>query len=356
VTALRDLFPALYSPLLPRIFDRPRPREDKATCESCVMCPPAGAPPSEDVTYFRPDVKCCTYHPRIPNYLVGGLLADDGPEIQEGRRRMRERIRSRISITPYNVSPPRKLEVLRMASWRNTMGRSLMLRCPFYTVEDGNCTIWKYREIECTTFFCKYNAGADGENFWKALRSYMVHVERQLAEHAVNAIMPDYADPPSNGMTLEELEDRPPAPKLYSALWKGWEGREEEFYIACYEHVQGLGRERYDAIVGGEALDQHTDELASRYRAIEAPVLPERLIPNPMMAARPIEGGVLAKTYSLYEPLLLTEGLYDVIREFGAGETVAEVRARILRESGVDVPEDLVLSLYQMRVLVPPSG
>ena len=62
----------------------------------------------------------------------------------------------------------------------------------------------------------------------------MVHVERQLADNAVNAVMPDYVDPPSNGMTLKELEDRPPNPKTYSALWRGWEGREEEFYIACY--------------------------------------------------------------------------------------------------------------------------
>jgi hypothetical protein len=33
---------------------------------------------------------------------------------------------------------------------------------------------------------------------------------------------------------------------------------------------------------------------------------------------------------------------------------VAEVRERLLRESGVDVPEDLLQSLHQYRVLVAP--
>lgn len=351
---LRKLFPAMYEPLLPAFFDQPRPREEKATCDECVMCPPKGPmPPSEDVMYFRPDVKCCTYHPRVPNYHVGGLLADESPDIQEGRRRMRERVRSRISVTPHNVSPPRKLEILRMASWRNTMGRSLMLRCPFYAVESGGCTVWKYREIECTTFFCKYSAGADGEAFWKALRAYMVHVERQLAEHAVQAIMPEYEDVPSpGGMTLEDLEDRPMNPKTYSALWKKWEGREEEFYIACHEHVTSLARERYEAIVGGDALDQHTAAVAAAYRAIASPTLPERLMPNPEMGAKVVGSGVLVRTYSHYEPLLLTDALHDVVREFGPSETVAEVRQRLVRQQQLDVPEDLILGLYQMRVLV----
>jgi hypothetical protein len=352
---LRKLFPDMYGPFLPAFFDQPRPREQKATCHDCVMCPKGAAAPSDDVAYFRPDVKCCTYHPRVPNYHVGGLLADMGPEMAEGRRRMQERIRSRISVTPHNVSPPRKLEVLRMASWRNTMGRSLLLRCPFYAVESGGCTVWKYREIECTTFFCKHDAGADGEAFWKAIRAYMVHVERELAEAAVQAIMPEYEDQPSAGMTLEDLEDRAPEPKTYSALWQGWEGREEEFYMACHEHVSSLARERYEAIVRGEALDGLTAALAATYGAVMSPVLPERLVPNPEMGAKVVETGVLVKTYSRYEPLLLTEALHEVIRELRADETVAEMRERLNREAGVDVPEALLLALYQMRVLVVPA-
>lgn len=354
--ALRDVFPAMYGPLLPESFERPRPREEKATCHDCTMCPPKGAPPSDDVTYFLPDVKCCTYHPRVPNYHVGALLADDSPEMAEGRRRMRERIRSRIGVTPHNLSPPRKLELLRSASWRNTMGRTLLLRCPFYGVESGGCTIWRHREVECSVFFCKYSAGADGEAFWKALRAYMTHVERQLAKHAVQTIMPEYEEQPAAGMTVEDLEDRPPGPKAYSALWKGWEGREEDLYVASYRLVTSLTRRQFDAIAGGDELARRADVMEAAYHAVMRPSLPARLAPNPDMGEKRLDSGVLVRTYSHYEPLLLTEGLREVVQEFSAKETVSEVRARLARDAGVDVPEDLLLALYQMRVLVAAGG
>jgi hypothetical protein len=353
VPSLRDLFPALYHPLLPALFDQPRPLERKATCDHCVMCPPSEGKALEGVAYFRPDTKCCTYHPRVPNYLVGGLLADDDPAIQEGRRRMRARIESRIAVIPHNVGPPRKHEVLRMASWRSTMGRSLMLRCPFYEAEAGNCTVWKYREIECTAFFCKHETGADGQAFWKALREYAVNVERRLVAHALHTVMPEYSEPPSDGMTLEELEDRAPDPKLYSALWQGWEGREEAFYIACHEVVTGLSREDHERIVGGEGHEARSAEMLDRYRAVMSPALPERLVRNPAMEMRPVEGGVLTETYSRYEPLVLTEALHELIGELRADETVSEMRARLGRDAGVDVPEEILLGLYQMRVLIP---
>jgi hypothetical protein len=354
---LRNLFPEIYHARLPSFFDNARPREEKATCDSCTMCPPkdAGAP-SDDVTYFRPDTKCCTYHPRIPNYLVGGLLADPSPEMREGRRRMQERIKNRISITPRWVAPPRKNETLLRASWKNTMGRSLLLRCPFYGAESGSCTVWRYREIECTTFFCKYMAGADGERFWKTLRAYMVHVEARLAEHALRALYPDYADPADEGMTLEELEDRPPAPQTYAAIWRAFEGREEEFYMACHEHIASLDRATFEAVVRGETHEQRLGELEDAHRVMTKPTLPERLVPNPAMAARPVDGGVLVKTYSRYEPLLLNEALYEVTQAFGSGETVSAIRERLSREAGVEIPDELLISLHQLRVLVPPPG
>ena len=37
---------------------------------------------------FRPDTKFCTYYPRLPNFLVGGLLSDDTPAMATGRLRV----------------------------------------------------------------------------------------------------------------------------------------------------------------------------------------------------------------------------------------------------------------------------
>ena len=130
---LRSLLPALYHPLLPELFDTPAPLEQKATCGSCAMCPPKGAPaPSDDVTYFRPDTKCCTFEPRLPSYLVGAILADERPDMAEGRRRIRAKIAARVGVTPPWLTSSAKYDVLFDASRENAFGRSLLLLCPYY--------------------------------------------------------------------------------------------------------------------------------------------------------------------------------------------------------------------------------
>jgi hypothetical protein len=59
-------------------------------------------------------------------------------------------------------------------------------------------------------------------------------------------------------------------------------------------------------------------------------------------------------TYSKYEPIKLTPALMEVLRELRADETVADFRARMKRDHEVDVPEEILLGLYQLRVIVPP--
>ena len=52
----------------------------------------------------------------------------------------------------------------------------------------------------------------------------------------------------------------------------------------------------------------------------------------------------------------LNEQLYEVLKEFTLKESVAEVRARLSRDYQVEVPEGLLLSMQQLRVLVPADG
>src|SRR5262249_54178458 len=145
---------------------RPIPREPLATCDTCAMLPPEGAAPSD--AYFEPDVKCCSYMPKVPSFLVGMLLSDDEPAMQEGRDRMRARIAKRVAVTPLGVYPPTQFAMLYRPG-NGSFGRSRALRCPFFAEESGACTIWKHRNAVCTTWFCKHDRGKRGEDFWKAL-------------------------------------------------------------------------------------------------------------------------------------------------------------------------------------------
>lgn len=355
--SLRAVFPEIYRTLLPGFFDHEAPREEKATCESCAMCAPPGTPPAEEVVYFRPDAKCCTYQPVLPNYLVGAILADEREDMAEGKRRIRERIAARTGVSPQWVAPSRKMDVLMRATRRTAFGRSLLLLCPYFDRAQLNCTIWRHRESVCTTFFCKYSRGADGETFWRTLRYYTVWVEATLSARAAQSVLPGHSEarPASGDMLLEELEDLPPPEGAYAALWKDWAGREEELYLRCFEWVRSLGREGFEAVTQHPEHATRLEDLAAAREAMLHPKLPERLVPNPEMASKETADGVLVTSYSRYEPLMLTRDLFEMLRVFGEGGTVAEVRARLAREHGVEVPDELLIGLYQFRVLVPPG-
>lgn len=354
VTSIRQTLPALYHSLLPAFFDADAVSEKKATCDDCAMCSKGAE--MAGVVYFRPDTKCCTYQPHLPNYLVGAVFRDGSPGLDEGRRRLRARIGSRRGVTPQRLSPPEKLSLLVVTSRESSFGRSLVLRCPYFEPEGGLCTIWKHRESVCSSYFCKHTSGEDGNKMWNALKAYLQHVELELSEYAVRSIASDLEKPKARPgrLTLEELEDRAPNAAQYSAMWRAWEGREEEFYVACHERIRGLSRDEFNAKVAVGEGPRLLGELESCYTALQSPVLAERLMLNPNLTAVPAaEGGVMVTTYSRYQPVLVSEQLYEVVKEFTGRESVVEVRARLARDHEIDVPEAMLISLQQVRVLVP---
>jgi hypothetical protein len=306
--------------------------------------------------YFRPDTKCCTYHPTLPNYLVGAALADGRPEMDEGRRRLRARIAARVSVTPRWLSAPRKMATLMKGSWVNTMGRSLLPRCPFFDLETGGCTIWPHWEAVCSTFFCKYVAAADGEVFWRSLRAYLGFIERRLAIAAASAVMPGHASEPDpdSPMTVEDLEDRPPTDETYVGLWGHATGREEEHYLRCHEWVRALTRAEFDAIVGDDEGARRLERLAATLGALLCPALPTKLIRSEDVEVELVENGVLVRSWDLYEPILLPEHLFEKLGAFDGRRTVAEAQAELQRD-GTAISDDWLVTLHRMRVLVIPE-
>jgi hypothetical protein len=348
------MLPELYRPIAPAFLDEPAPREDKATCSSCAMCRPDGVPATTDVVHFRPDAKCCTYHPKLPNYLIGGVLADEHADMDGGKRRLRAKIAARVGVTPMWIAPPRKTSILLRASWASSFGRSLVLRCPYFEEAGGGlCSIWRYREADCSSFFCKYSAGADGQAFWRSYNAYLRHIESCLSEHVTRAIAPHLTEPrlARGELTVEDLEDRAPDPAAYASYWREWEGREEEFYIACYRRAAAVTRDELAQILGEEGRNRLA-AMEDAHRRVMSPALPERLMLSPEIAAQAVPGGVLVATYSRYEPLLLSADLYEALKEFRGDETVAQVYERLAREAGVSVPEAMLLALHQLRVVV----
>lgn len=348
--SLRTTLPEVYGGILPEFFDRPSPEETRATCASCAMCTKAEGPVPNG-TFFRPDVKCCSYHPKLPGFLVGAILAEDG----EGARRIEAKIARRVGVTPQWISAPQKFLVLFDASRGSSFGRSTALLCPYF--EEGRCTIWKYRESVCRTYFCKYEKGAVGRAFWTALRNYLGWMERALSQHAVKVVAPDLVEPNVQALKLsiEDLEDRPPSEENYSAIWGSWKGRERELYAASNRVIAELSRDDYERLVHNDHGRELYAAVNACYDEMNAPKLAERLVLNPHMTTARFSNGVAVTGYSNYDSLFLAEPLFVVLEKLRADETLKEALARLERDEDIRIEEDLLLMLQLHRVLVPPS-
>lgn len=358
---LIDSFPDVYKALLPDLFAREVPEETKATCASCSMCKETARDAVASVDgatrLFDKDTKCCTYHPRIPNYLVGGLLCDERPELAEGRSRMREKIARRTSVTPLWVSPPPRYQFLYNHA-RDAFGRAKSLRCPFYADETGGCTVWAYREAVCSTFFCRYVAAADGLKMWMTVKSYLTLVETQLARWIALQLDPEFVHDGADELRgmgdrigLDELEDRRPDDAWYARAWRGYAGREEEYFVEAYRMAQGLTAADLEKILGldGEILRERTTRAMTKALA---PVLPAKLRLNPGLTLRHLaDGSVAIGSYSEYDAVALPREVFDMLAEFRGDESVEAVRRRLRDEKGSDFADEILVALHQHKIL-----
>jgi hypothetical protein len=355
---LGDALPPIYARLLPAFLATPTPVETLATCDSCAMCPePADAAPAGGM-FFSPDVKCCTYHPDLPNYLVGALLADPDPELEEGRRRIRARIAARVGVTPHGIAAPRVYRLLYGSAKRGLFGRTESLVCPYYRADPGACTIWRYREATCSTFFCKHVRGEHGSSFWAAVRDYLRAVEEPLALHAMQSlgcspeqILAPRARTPAEP-TPEDLDQRPPSDAAHAVTWGSWAGREEEFYVEAARLVTSLEPSDLDAITGVAARVQRA-LVEQRHAHMMDPELPDVLRRNPELAVPRVEADAYHVVgYSENQPMRLPRALYEALAEFDGVRPNEQVLTRIREERGLNVAPGLLVRLFQHRILV----
>jgi len=359
---LRDKLNPLYQQLFEGgVFDRPEIEEKRATCNNCAMCDHGQVAPVE-MDYFEPSAKCCTYHPNLANYLVGGILADPSEELTEGKRRIRERIAGRTGVTPHFLAAPRKYALLYAAArGSGAFGRSKALLCPYFDAEnDGRCTVWRYREAVCSTYYCKYNNGKPGFQFWDTLKGYLSHVEHTLAPFLATTIDRDLEMPAmtQNQLTIEELEDRPPSASAYARWWGKWVGREEEFYITCYERALALRRQVFAEQVDDTANGRrYTAELEARYDAIgKQAVLPSNLVLAPGIRTRSGSDSVVVTTYNPYDGFSIERELYDVLWKLDPAQTLAQNLKRLDDDEDIQLAPELLQYLFTHGVLDEPKA
>jgi len=338
-TTLFDQLPDFYREVFPPQFDAPIPTERFATCDDCAMaCNP---PPGQEA--YHPNRKCCTFHPVLPNYLIGALLADQRPEWEEGRHRIRAMIQRRIGITPFGLFPSRKHDHLVKAGVG--FGQSRALLCPFYREAGGQCTIWPFREAVCATYFCKTVTGAAGKDFWHEVKMYLIFVQDCLAGYALHELeMPimersKYQNQP---LTAADLDDLPPDDATYRHQWADWVGREESFYRTCHRLVTALDRKGYQSLTG---MPQKILFENIRRRYAEMMALPE--VPAVAMDLEVTEENVTVPLASANIAISLPKRLLA----FFDGQTSLDAALGHAAKEGFDIDADLLRVLFHNGVL-----
>ena len=354
---ITDQFPNLYSKILPEFFKQEVPDESLATCANCAMLAPTEYPPLPGTQYYLADVKCCTYFPKLPSYLVGGLLDDSDPAMEEGRRRIRKVIEAQIGVTPQGIAPPKKYSLL-LKHGEPGFGKNRLLTCPYLDKQAGTCTVWLFRDAVCSTYFCKTAAGQEGKKFWNVIKMYLLHLQDSLVWHCIHTMgmqierlweyLNQYA---TESLSAEDLDDLQVPGEIYSTIWGNWLGREEEFYKECYRLVQGLDPGQLQSLAG---INQkiYLALLKNCLHDVLSPELPPVLKRNPEMKAIPLPNGKYG-IVTVSGSFTIEAALYEVLGFFDGAATTQQIAEHVKRQYNDTLDNTLLIPLYHHRMLIP---
>lgn len=302
---------------------------------------------------FDAAVKCCTYMPELPNYLVGLALQDTSAEMEAGCGSLRARIGRAVAVTPLGLLSPR----LSVPAYRSLaaegFGLARGLKCPHFV--DGGCGIWRYRNAVCSTWFCRFEAGARGARFWAALRWTLERIEQSLAWHAALEVGLDAraifalqaaTDAPER-VRLEELGGPPDMDRL--ASWGHWLGREEEFYTRCASVVSRMSWDEVRT-VGGPPLRAALQMLEQAEAELRVPPLPARIATGDTRVAVHGTDHVILLGFRAADPLRLPRALYDNLHHL-VGPS-ADALDRFHAATGRRLDADTLQMLLDVGVLV----
>lgn len=287
------------------------PGERWSTCDDCYRAALGNC---------REDVRCCTYLPPLPNFMLGLALMDPNMADVVGG------VIDRGQTLPQGLAPtPEQFRTAVETNAADLFGLDAALVCPFMRVSDHGCAIHAFRNSICATYFCEHDHGERGEDYWDTVQALVGLIESVVAQWAMTEVGIDAAEHCERLDGLADRVEELSAPEGWSdaareIVWGEWLGRERAFFSACAEQVMARRDELY-AIACATPLR----EARAFERAVYAWIpesLQAELPPTSEGEAVPIE----AHWYSLQ---LKTRQLWELPFNEGAlilapGATVAE--------------------------------
>jgi len=269
---VRHLLPDEYLSLFETKFTEFQIHETKATCDNCAKSKPQYKKNDD----YLPDLKCCTYQPFLPNYAVGAILSQKSEGYKEAQKVIRSKIKNREYALPIGLLPSVKYQVGFQKNKKKIFGQDRDYLCPYFSVKNNSCGIWKYRGSVCTSFYCMSSYGQKGQKFWRHVRHLLSYTEMLLMEEALVHLdfsprqiseQIEYLDR-SQG-TAAELKSHRMSPSAFKKHWRDRAQDPEAFYIRSYEFVKSFSKKDY-LESSGEIGQQIQDELFAQIEILKA--------------------------------------------------------------------------------------
>lgn len=222
--------PGIWQYMLPQeVLHWKLPEERRSTCMSC---------PRIITDHYRPDYRCCTYQPSVPNYALGLAL-----QTPSGEKPVRKLIEGGFVLPEGSLHTPQEWYQYLKVTSSEKFGNNETVLCPLLDPATGFCNIYAFRNSVCSTFYCLHDHGNSGSRFWDRMQELVGQVEAVLQQWALvevgfdldryfatlNRLSDNLAQIPQKGggWTI----------KARKQLWGDWFGKETDLLLACAKAI-----------------------------------------------------------------------------------------------------------------------
>jgi len=273
-----------------------------------------------------------------------------------GRQSVVSRINGRVRVTPFSLGVSGFFSTNYNAVSTTVFGRSSFLQCPHLLSETGDCGIWPYRNHVCSTWFCKFNRGVEGEHFWKELRNLFSEVESVLRLSCAGQLLDDFSlelalavDADSTNQRLaQELADIGDRSREDS-MWGEWLTDQCGYYMECGRRVRDLSWDDVCSI-GGVGIRTRQRLLVTAYGQLVSPTLAEHLQLGSFPSRWNTDGTVTLVGSNRSDPVVIDADVHAFLTHLDRGP-IANAMAQAPQRVRHVLEEGLLQQLYDLRVL-----
>lgn len=323
MNSLVEQLGVVFSSVIPELEGWRFEAESFATCSDCAMRPqqPDQVLPEHRLV-FTAEARCCTYHPDLPNFLVGRALRRGGM----GAAKIHARLEHPETRFATGIVRPPEIAEQYLELDKTSFGNRADLTCPYWVSGEHNCSIYADRNAVCRTWHCKSVDGARGHAAWTALRWLLLELESELAKIVT------VPDPPPREASVE--------------TWVEW-------YIACAKRVDDLDIETLKTLRSPK-LEQLIAEVA-RTVSVRGARLPEVVAPS--VAQWFIEPDLVAMTaWSGYDLVDMPSWIFELLSRMDGTKTWREAKTETETAIGTTITDDLIHTLHRRGLLSTPES